>query len=86
MIHVVCSVRDLKAEIFSRPFYTGRVGEALRSFQDEVVQGDPATSLIAKHPADFELWHVADWDDESSSFSVPKDGTRLLARGSDFAK
>lgn len=80
---VVLSVRDLKAEVYSRPFYVGRLGEGLRSFQDEVLQGDAATSLITKHPADFQLWCLAQFDDETGQFEPD---VRLVASGSDFAK
>lgn len=83
MILVVCSVRDLKAEVFARPFYVGRVGEAVRSFQDEVTGGDQSSSLLAKHPADFELWVLGSFDDETGKFS---EELRLLGRGSDFGK
>lgn len=85
MIYVACSVRDLKAEVFARPFFVGRAGEAMRSFQDEVIQGDVSQSLIAKHPSDFELWELGTFDDETGIFTANGSG-RLLARGSDFAK
>lgn len=85
MILIACSVRDLKAEVFARPFFVGRAGEAMRSFQDEVLSGDATTSLLAKHPADFELWELGSFDDELGVFTANGNG-RLLARGSDFAK
>lgn len=86
MRHYIVSVRDLKVESYSRPFFVNHLGEATRSFQDEVVSGDAKTSMIAKHPADFQLWCLGIWDDSTGAFGSDESSPRLLAHGSDFAK
>lgn len=49
---------DHKAETFNQPFFAPTDGVATRMMQD--VLGDPNTNL-ARHPADFSLWHVGEF-------------------------
>lgn len=76
----VFSVYDLKSESFEAPFFSPAVGAAVRMFADAV--NDPQTRL-AKHPADYQLFEVASYDDAVGVFSniIP---AKLLGQGSDF--
>lgn len=56
------SVLDKKAEYFSTPFFTRSLGEAIRGFGDEARNPD---SQLAKHPNDFELYHVGYFSQET---------------------
>lgn len=63
---VVCSIYDSKVEAYSQPFFARSLNEAIRLFTDHV--NDPG-SLVNKHPEDFSLYYVADWDDHNGMFS-----------------
>lgn len=61
---VLCSVFDSKVGAFMRPFVCLSKGEAIRSFQDAC--GDD-TIPFKKHPADFQLFLVGEFDDQSGT-------------------
>lgn len=65
MILKVFSVFDTKAELYRSPFYMNTVGEALRAFQD--LANDPS-SQVNKHPGDFQLVLIAEYDDATGTF------------------
>jgi len=78
---LVCSVYDVKAKLWSTPFYSHSAVVATRDFS-AAVRGDGA---IAQFPQDYELYSIGRWSDETGIFS-PDDQFSLLARGSDFSK
>lgn len=55
-------VYDSKALIFGVPFFMPKEQMAIRAFSDLV--NDPST-LVSKHPEDFSLFYVGDFDDEN---------------------
>lgn len=59
------SVYDLKALIFHPPFFMPTDGAALRAFTDTA--NDLNTS-IGRHPADFVLFCVGEYDDQTGWF------------------
>lgn len=85
MKRVVVAVRDSAMLAFAQPIVVPSVGVAVRSFSDEVNRREPG-NVVAAHPEDYELWYVADYEEESAGFSVPDEGVRVLARGKDFVK
>lgn len=58
------SVLDKKAEFFSTPFFTRSLGEAIRGFGDEARNPE---SQLAKHPNDFELYHIGFFSQETGA-------------------
>lgn len=76
----VFSIHDVKAQVFSNPFYMGHDGQALRSFADLV---NDEKSSINKHPEDYKLYGLADYDDISGAF-VSYEVPKFLANASDF--
>lgn len=82
MIRAVCSVFDSATRLYGQPFYVSAVGGALRSFADEVNRAATDNQLY-QHPEDFELFWLANYDDETGIFEVPEGGARVLARGKD---
>ena len=76
----VFSIFDEKARIFSNPFFMPHAGEALRSFGDLV---QDKSSRIAKHPEDYKLYHLAEYDDCSGSF-VSLNVPVFLANATEF--
>lgn len=75
--YVMCSVKDLVADQFGRPFFAVSDGSAIRGFADEVNSAD---SMLAKHPADFQLFHMGVFDDESGEIFA-ESPYRLLISG-----
>lgn len=65
MNKVVCSVFDVKAGIFSNPFYSPNLLVAKRDFSRGCT--DPSSGLFC-HPEDYSLFHLANFDDESGVF------------------
>jgi len=56
------SVYDAKAEAYLRPFFAESKGLAVRSFADAV--NDPQSGMF-KHPADYTLFLVGEFDQRS---------------------
>lgn len=64
---IVCAVFDVAAECYGRPIFTAAVGLAIRSFTDEVNRNAPENALH-QHPADFMLFQLGTFDDNSGTF------------------
>jgi hypothetical protein len=81
MKYQIVTVRDRTADVFGQPFFVARIGQAIRSFSDEV-NSTSSDSAIAKHPEDFDLYELGTFDDETASFEtfVP----RQVAIGKDL--
>jgi len=78
----IFSVFDTKASVFGTPFFMPSVGTAVRAFGD-LVQ-DPK-STVNRHPSDFILYEIGEFDDNSSQcVSLPT--PRHLAHASDFVQ
>lgn len=60
MIMKVFSVWDLKTEAYMQPFFSPMIGSGIRAFTDAAA--DPG-SMLSKHPADFQLQHIGEFND-----------------------
>lgn len=60
MILKIFSVYDSKSEAYIPPFYALTAGQAIRSFTDTV---NEANHAFNKHPADFTLFLIGEFDD-----------------------
>jgi len=80
MKHVVCAVRDRASDTFGRPFFVRTLGEANRSFIDEVNRASADNQLYA-HPEDFDLYEIGSFDDDSGDLVAIK--PRMVAVGKD---
>lgn len=78
----VFSVRDSAVDAFMRPFCVNARGQAIRSFQDEAMD---EKSEIHKHAADYELFELGTFDEESGKMENV-DSPRSVARAVDFLK
>lgn len=76
---VVVCVRDSALGAFMNPFVAPSLGMAQRSFSDEVNRKD---SEMNRHPGDYEMWYVADFDDVTAEFSTVE--RRCIARAQDL--
>lgn len=61
----LCAVYDAKSKSFSQPLSFVALGTATRSFEDEV---NTPNSQYHKHPEDYTLFHLGEYDDNDASF------------------
>lgn len=69
MILQMFCIRDRVAGVHMSPFFLTSVGQAIRSFSDEVNRSSEDNQLF-KHPDDFELYHLGAWENENAKFEV----------------
>lgn len=77
------SVYDSKAEVFFPPYICRTYGEAERAFTDEANHKD---SKVGAHPADYVLFHVADWDMRKGEVISLEKGIKSLGSGVNFVR
>lgn len=68
----VFSVLDTKGDCFMTPFFMSATGQAVRAFADLV---NDAQSMVARHPEDYRLACIGEFDDNSArltSYDVPQ--------------
>jgi len=56
----ICCIHDSKAELYTQPLFFQALGQAVRSFSDAC---NDDKSDYAKHPEDYSLWHIGEYDD-----------------------
>lgn len=71
MIMLVCSVYDKKVNAFASPFFVRSQGEAIRSFTDACQDGQ---TVFCKHPEDYLLFQIGEFDDGSGALRQPATG------------
>lgn len=76
-------VFDAKVKLFSMVFSSQSDAAAVRTFQDALKQGD---SLMSRHPEDFSLCRVADYDESSGIVSVVSPGPIEVFHGRNLKK
>lgn len=81
MIKKVFSVYDTQAKVYVNPFYQSTIGEAVRAFGDAVK--DPQNGTLNKHPEDFILYEIGEWNDNSGVIEALIPPSRCAA-GSDY--
>jgi len=69
MISKVFVIYDSKTETYQHPFLMLTKGQAIRAFTDTI--SDPKTQF-AKHPADFTLFEIAEYDDQTGTYTMHK--------------
>lgn len=62
----VFTVFDSKIGAYMQPFFMPTFGAAIRAWIDTVNQPD---TQFAKHPADFTLFEIGEFDEETGKFS-----------------
>ena len=66
MIHFVVTIKDRAIDTFLRPVCYPSLGAAIREFADEI---NNPQSPMNKHPDDYDLYHVATYDDVRGAFA-----------------
>lgn len=74
---IVC-IRDRAIDAFGTPVFVAATGQALRSFTDEI---NNEQSNLNKHPEDYDLYFLGEFDDSDGSFHVDK--PKQIAVGKD---
>jgi len=75
MIRQIYSVRDAQAAIYGPPVLALTDGEAIRSFQ---TAANNPQSAIGQHPADYDLFHLGTFDDETGKYQSLEAPKRLI--------
>lgn len=78
---IMVTVKDVKVEAYFPPFSVRTKGEAIRSFSDEI--NNNPDSLIGKHPSDYILFVVGEFDEQTGKL-IAYDAPHSLGVGSDF--
>lgn len=82
MKYAVVTVNDRALGAFMRPFFAPNVAMARRSFTDEVNRPD---SEMNKHPEDYELHLLGEWDDGTAVFQCLEE-QQVICRALDVFK
>lgn len=63
---VIVAIRDKQMNGYAAPMAVPTIGIAMRAFMQ---QCNDANTQLNKNPEDFELFHLADYDDETGKFN-----------------
>jgi len=66
MMYRVYSLLDLKTGHYSRPFFALHQADAIR---DVIALAESGGNHVSRHPADFQLTNLGEFDDQSGLFS-----------------
>lgn len=69
MKHLAFAVHDCKASAFLTPFFFPTAGQAVRAFSDTV---NDVKSMLARHPADYTLFQIGHFDDQTGQLESCK--------------
>lgn len=83
MIHKQFSIYDAKAQAYLPPFILPRTEMAERTFGDCVNSKD---HQFAAHPADYTLFLLGLWDDETAMFTQEPNGPQTLGNGVTYVR
>lgn len=78
---MVIAVRDRQLNSFMRPFVAQTIGQAIRSFRDEVNRTE---SELNKHPEDYELYILGTFDDDNGALHQTPDHPTQIAIASNL--
>jgi len=81
MILTIVSIFDQATQAYSRPVFVQSTGVAIRSFSDEVNRDDPNNEM-KRHPSDFALFHLGEFDDSTGLFVNNEPLPALLVQAS----
>lgn len=82
MISQICALWDNAVKAFAPPFFVPANGLAVRAFADRCK--DPASDQ-AKHPHDFQLYHLGTFDDLSGAFDM-NPAPEIISRATDYVQ
>lgn len=71
------AVFDKVAQMYQTPIFVASVGVAIRIMQDELRRGGEE-NVFAKHPGDFSMVVVGEFDDISGEIDLVRNGEKVL--------
>lgn len=77
----IYAIKDQAIEAFGQPFFVQAQGMAVRMFMDETHNRE---SQISKHPEDFELWYLGEY--EPTTGQVTNNQPERINRATDFTQ
>lgn len=81
---VIVAILDRAAQTFANPWYVTHIGQATRTFSDEVNRQAPDNTLN-QHPSDFELYRLGDYENSTAKITTDEE-PRMIARGEDLIR
>lgn len=73
----IFAVKDRALNAFMRPFFAQTIGQAIRSFSDEINRPGGhqvgSENHMNMHPEDYDLWHLGSFNDATGTFSAEPD-------------
>lgn len=66
--HVIVAIRDTALNRFAAPASQPNTPYAVRTFAQEV--NNAQNGMLYKRPQDFEMWQLAEYDEETGLFSA----------------
>lgn len=69
MILKIFAIHDRATQMFGNPMFLIAVGQAIRSFTDEVNRSDPQNGIYM-HPDDFDLFELGTFDTSTAEFVI----------------
>jgi hypothetical protein len=81
MLLYIVAVKDRAADVFNRPFFVPHRNVAVRDFTDEVNRAS-ADNALNKHPDDFDLYLLGQFDDSNGAF-IREGSPTVLVRAKD---
>lgn len=78
------TVKDRAIDTYNIPFTQTTREEAVRNFKDQI-NDDPKTNPLAKHPDDYDLYMVGEFDENWGKLE-PIGNPQLIARGKDLVE
>lgn len=70
----VLAIRDRQLNAFMQPFFAPTIGTGIRAFADML---NDKQSEPAKHPEDYDLYHLADFDTTTGQFTTQERPTQV---------
>jgi len=64
----IVAIHDRAADAFGRPFFCNALGQAIRSFQDEINRSGENNEMN-RHPDDYDLFHLGEYDDNTGALT-----------------
>lgn len=78
----IVAVRDRALDSFGTPFFVYAVGQAIRSFDDEINRPD---SPMGQHPEDYDLYELGEYFEQAGTIQAVST-PRMLAIGKDVRR
>lgn len=75
-------IKDRAVQTFGEPMAMPSQQHAIRWFKD-LVNSDPAQSAIARHPDDYDLYYIGEYNDDAAEM-IEQEPIELAVRGKDL--